>query len=283
MKKVLIIGGGRFLGFWVGSLLSSEKFKLTFFNRGSSYNKEISGSTYILGNRNEKSAIDFFSKNRFDVVIDMCAYKPSDLIYSKLLQCDHYIYISSVAVYSPKVPKNSDEGGLKIISNPNFSSYGTESDYNYGELKYLTELNLLQLLQRTLIIRPAIMLGKFDYTNRLSRYLSNSPINIPLPRLPDMPFQYIDALDVANFIVGAIKQDLSGVFNLAGDSISRDEFFSIFAKVQGRKIIESDSKNLSDFPLHEHEIFSNIRTISSNLAQSFGLKFTSVQKTLSHY
>jgi NAD dependent epimerase/dehydratase family enzyme len=98
-----------------------------------------------------------------------------------------------------------------------------------------------------------------------------------------MPFQYIDVLDVANFIVGAIKQDLSGVFNLASDSISRDEFFSIFAKVQGRKIIESDSKNLSDFPLHEHEIFSNIRTISSNLAKSFGLKFTSVQKTLSHY
>ena len=40
-----------------------------------------------------------------------------------------------------------------------------------------------------------------------------------------MPFQYIDVIDVANFVRTVFEKELFGEFNVTNKSISRDEFF----------------------------------------------------------
>ena len=50
------------------------------------------------------------------------------------------------------------------------------------------------------ILRPAIVLGDRDNTGRLSTYINQSQDYMYIPNLPDMPFQYIDVIDVANFV-----------------------------------------------------------------------------------
>jgi hypothetical protein len=42
-----------------------------------------------------------------------------------------------------------------------------------------------------------------------------------------MPFQYIDVIDVANFVRTVLENKLFGAFNVTNKSILRDEFFNI--------------------------------------------------------
>ena len=64
----------------------------------------------------------------------------------------------------------------------------------------MTEVALQTISKNCTILRPAIVLGDRDNTGRLSTYINQSQDYIYIPNLPDMPFQYIDVIDVANFV-----------------------------------------------------------------------------------
>jgi len=283
MNKVLLIGGGKFLGYWTAKILSESGFELTFFNLGNSNNSEFSSFEHIKGNRRDPYFKEFFKNNFFDVVIDFCAYSPIDLVNSRYLKCKQYVLISSVAVYSPIIKSFCAEDGLKVISKSEIGNLSNEKDLPYGLLKYLVELKSIEIFENLLTLRPAIILGHRDYTNRLSRYLERSDNHILLPNIKDMPFQYIDVKDVAKFIELAISQQFIGEFNLAANSLSRDYFFEILAEVQAKKIVYTNSYKISDYPLHEDELNRGIRTLSSDKALQHGLLVSPIHKTLSYY
>lgn len=283
MKRVLLIGGGKFLGYWTAKLLSESGFELTFFNLGNSNNSEFSSFEHIKGNRRDPHFKEFFKKNFFDVVIDFCAYSPIDLVNSRYINCNHYVLISSVAVYSPAIKSFCAEDGLKVISKSEIGKLSNEKELSYGMLKYLVELKSIEIFENLLTLRPAIILGHKDYTNRLSKYLEFSDNQILLPDIKDMPFQYIDVKDVAKFIELAISKKFIGEFNLVAKSLSRDCFFEILAEVHAKIIVYTKSYKISDYPLHENELNSGIRTLSSDKALQHGLLVSPIHKTLSYY
>lgn len=283
MNKVLLIGGGKFLGYETAKILSESGFELTFFNLGNSNNSEFSSFEHIKGNRRDPYSMEFLKKIFFDVVIDFCEYSPIDLVNSRYLKCNQYVLISSVAVYSPIIKSFCAEDGLKVISKSEIGNLSNEKDLPYGMLKYLVELKSIEIFENLLTLRPAIILGHRDYTNRLSRYLERSDNHILLPNIKDMPFQYIDVKDVAKFIELAISQQFIGEFNLAANPLSRDYFFEILAEVQAKKIVYTNSYKISDYPLHEDELNRGIRTLSSDKALQHGLLVSPIHKTLSYY
>lgn len=283
MKRVLLIGGGKFLGYWTAKYLSESGFELTFFNLGNSKNSEFSSFEHIKGNRRDPYFNEYFKNNFFDVVIDFCAYSPIDLDNTKYINCNQYVLISSVAVYNPAIKSFCAEDGLKVISESEADKLANKKDLSYGVLKYLAELKLIKIFDNLLTLRPAIMLGDRDYTNRLSKYLEYSADYILLPEIKDMPFQYIDVKDVAKFIETAIRNQLIGQFNLTAKSQSRDSFFETLAQVHAKKIVYTKSYKISNFPLHENELYSGIRTLSSDKALQHGLLISPIYKTLSYY
>ena len=87
----------------------------------------------------------------------------------------------------------------------------------FGPLKVLCENEVLLRHADHLVIRPSFVIGPDDYTQRfpewIRRIAAGGQVDAPEPR--DAPIQYIDARDLAAFVVGAIEQDLQGAFNVA--------------------------------------------------------------------
>ena len=147
----------------------------------------------------------------------------------------------------------------------------------------MTEVELQIISKNLTILRPAIILGNRDNTGRLFTYINQSKDHISLPNLPDMPFQYIDVIDVANFVRVVIEKKLFGEFNVTNKSILRDEFFLTLAGIQKKSLSHNDFFEQRLYPLHEGIENSCLRTLSSDLALKNGLKLTSLEQTLSEY
>ena len=280
MKKILVLGGGEFLGYWIAKVLELNGYEITFFNTGKNTPKLFPDFYTKIGDRRDYTNITFFSRSSFDVIIDTSAYSPLDLALTKYLEHSQYVFISSVAVYSKSIPLYSNENAKKIIDKTKIIE---DSSYTYGELKYLTEAELKIISKNYTILRPAIILGERDNTRRLSTYTNQSKDYISLPNLPNMPFQCIDVIDVANFVRTVLEKELFGEFNVTNKSISRDEFFLILAGIQKKRLTRNELLDPKLYPLHESIENSSLRTLSSDLALKNGLELTSLEQTLSEY
>jgi len=102
-----------------------------------------------------------------------------------------------VTVYSKSILLYSIEGADKIIEKVKFIE---DRLYNYGELKFLTEVKLQIISKNCTILRPAIILGNRDNTGRLFTYINQAKDHIFLPKLPNIFFRYIGVINVANFV-----------------------------------------------------------------------------------
>lgn len=280
MEKILVLGGGEFLGYWIAKVLELNGYEITFFNTGKNTPRLFSNFYTKVGDRRDYKNKKFFSRSSFDVIIDTCAYSPLDLALTKYIEHSQYIFISSVAVYSKSIPRYSDESANKIIKREKFME---DRLYTYGELKFLTEVALQMISKNSTILRPAIILGDRDNTGRLSTYINQSQDHIHIPNLPDMPFQFIDVIDVANFVRVVLEKKLFGIFNVTNESISRVNFFSTLASIQKKSLSYIDFFEPRLFPLHEGVENSSLRSLSSNLALKNGLELRSLEQTLSEY
>ena len=279
MEKILVLGG-EFLGYWIAKALELNGYEITFFNTGKNTPRLFSNFYTKVGDRRDYMNKKFFSRSSFDVIIDTSVYSPLDLAFTKYLEHSQYIFISSVAVYSKSIPLYSDESANKIIEKEKFIE---DRLYTYGELKFLTEVALQTISKNCTILRPAIVLGDRDNTGRLSTYINQSQDYIYIPNLPDMPFQYIDVIDVANFVRVVLEKKLFGIFNVTNKSILRDKFFLILAGIQKKGLSYIDFFEPRLYPLHEGVENSSLRTLSSDLALKNGLELRSLEQTLSEY
>jgi nucleoside-diphosphate-sugar epimerase len=280
MKKILVLGGGQFLGYWIAKVLELSGYELAFFNSGNNTPKLFPNFFTKVGDRRSYENKNFFSRSSFDIIIDTSAFCPADLALTKYLEHSQYIFISSVAVYSKSIPLNSNESADKIIREVKFKN---DTLYTYGELKLLTEFQLQMISKNLTILRPAIILGNRDNTNRLSTYVNQSKNHMILPKLSDMPFQYIDVFDVANFVKVVIEKKMFGEFNITNKSISRDKFFLTLANIKKKSVSYTEHYESRLYPLHEDLENSSLRTLSSNLALKNGLKLTPLEQTLCEY
>ena len=98
MKKILVLGGGEFLGYWIAKILELNGYEITFFNTGKNTPKLFSDFYTKIGDRRDYTNKTFFSRSSFDVIIDTSAYSPLDLALTKYLEHSQSIFISSVAV-----------------------------------------------------------------------------------------------------------------------------------------------------------------------------------------
>ena len=87
---------------------------------------------------------------------------------------------------------------------------------------------------QVLILRPSIVIGPHTHN------IVSKMVEWPRPRFPrtaqvagaDPPMQYLSEEDIAEILYRALKSDLTGVFNCAGDGVVR---FTEFAVMMGKK------------------------------------------------
>lgn len=218
MKNILLLGGTLFVGRAIIEALqaTNKNYKITLFNRNISNPQATYNLPLIVGNRNEAADIEQLTNlpQTWDCVIDTSGYFP--IPFEKLVQklqnkVKRYIYISTASVY------NYDFFDFKNLINEDFEllkctpEQAADPDLmpTYGQKKAACEQVLRQHANfETFILRPSIIYGKYDYTDRFYYYLyqlaNNQPVILHNNATELFNLTYIE--DLAQWVAHCIEQ-----------------------------------------------------------------------------
>ncbi len=226
--KLLIIGGTRFVGRHLVTEALAYNHEVTLFNRGNHPSATLSNVETICGDRN--SDLSKLQGRRWDTVIDTCGYLPRTVRASAEFlsdSVDRYVFISSLSVYADvSVPGIDETAPLATLTNKQLEkankidSSGQTSAFTYGEmyggLKALCEQVAEEVLpNRVLIIRPGLIVGSYDYTDRFTYWVVRVARGgeVLAPGRPDRYVQFIDVRDLAEWTVRMIERKETGSYN----------------------------------------------------------------------
>ena len=216
--NLLILGGGVFLGQALLSSALENGHTVTVFNRGQSRQWWPPGVKWIVGDRKED--LHLLMNGQWDAVIDTCGYRPQDVELSCAAlfdSCERYVYISSVSAYASfaKPPIRETDRLASIVGHATDKVTGV----NYGPLKAECERTVARVFgARSILIRPGLIVGPNDPTGRFSYWPWRIAAGgrVLAPGTPERPIQFIDARDLAAWILQLVAVRASGAFNATG-------------------------------------------------------------------
>ena len=290
--KLLVIGGTVFLGRHIVMASLEAGHAVTTFNRGTHTLDEQESVEKLIGDR--EGNLSRLSKRKWDAVIDTCGYLPATVEKSaKALKnsADQYVFISSISAYKGFPTYGMDETAkVKSIED------GDEAEY--GSLKVGCELEVeKQFGAATTILRPGLIVGPHDPTDRFTYCPARvaEAGRVIAPGDPDRCIQFIDARDLAKWIVHLVENKTFGTFNATGpkEPLTMRKFLNECNAVGGNYaqfVWRSDEEILAagvepwmEMPLwlpssdEEHRGFLSLNCTK---AQKAGLSYTALATTV---
>ncbi len=218
--RLLILGGTIFLGRHIVAAALSRGHTLSLFNRGQTNPGLFPEVEHLRGDR--EGQLDALHGRQWDAVIDINAYVPRVARASaeQLSHAvDHYTFISTISVYAGVGPEGSDESGRLAELLPELEGTEEVTNKTYGPLKVLCERAVEAALPgRALIIRPGILAGPHDPTDRFTYWVRRVAAggDVLAPHRPDSPAAFIDARDIAEWTIRMVEARATGVYNATG-------------------------------------------------------------------
>lgn len=216
--KLLILGGTVFLGRALVEAALAQGHEVTLFNRGQHNPQLFPAVEKLRGDRD--GGLDLLRGRRWDAVVDPSGYLPRLVRASAELLADaveHYTFISSISVYPHFRQVGIDEQApVGTLDDPSVEEVTGET---YGPLKALCEQAAEQAVPgRTLIIRPGLIVGPHDPTDRFTYWVRRVAQGgeVLVPASPNWHTQIIDARDLAEWTLNMVTQRQIGVYNATG-------------------------------------------------------------------
>ncbi len=269
-------------------------YEVTLFNRGQSNVDIYPNVETRIGDRD--GDLTALEGGRWDAVVDTCGYVPrvvndSATFLSSVV--DHYTFVSSISVYADvSKPGVNELSPVGTLADPEIEEVTGET---YGPLKAMCEQAAEKAMPgRVLNIRPGLIVGPYDPTDRFSywpsRIAQGGEVLVPEPK--EAPVQFIDARDLANWILDMIVAGQTGTYNATGP----DQFLSfgsmltaiqrtvsgdgVFSWVDPGFLLQKDVQPWMELPLWlgpgEYE---GMLSVSTEKAKEAGLKFRSLDDT----
>ena len=223
--NILFLGGTRFVGRHIAEAAIAAGHRVTFFNRGTSNDSLFAGWPRLQGDR--KGDVSVLGTVDADVVIDTSGYTPDAVAASARAVAERvakYIFVSTVDAYDLSVASIDESSPTKVLAQG--ASRSEHSPELYGAHKVCCEQELVDILgaDRVIAVRAGLMVGPYDNTDRFTywpvRFARGGEVAVPVGR--EMPVQLIDVRDVADWAVGAMSHEVSGIFNLVGNPAELD-------------------------------------------------------------
>ena len=284
--------------------------EVTLFNRGKFSQEEFENVEQIQGDRN--SDLAKLSDRRWDACIDTCGYLPQGVKSSAEFLRDsigQYVFVSSISAYANFSETNFDETApfaeLTAEQKKQFDELDPKSELTgaslgemYGALKVLCEREAEKAMpDRVLIVRPGLIVGEFDPTDRFSYWVLRVAKGgkVLAPGNPQRFVQMIDAQDLAEWIVKMAEANENGTFNATGKpfdltfgklleeikSVSQSDAEFVWAAEEFLK--QENVAVWSEMPLYLHESDEDLQGfLSANIDKALakGLKFRPLRETL---
>ena len=223
--RLLVLGGTGFVGRHIVEDALTRGHEVTLLNRGRTAPGLFPGVELLRGDRaGDLRALD--GAGPWDAAIDVTGYRPEEVAASSRRLADRVrrlTFISTISVYDDVSRGGIDETGALAP----LTGAGGEADY--GALKVLCEQAAEAALPgRTLIIRPGIVAGPHDPTNRFSWWVARCARGgrVLAPGAPERPLQLIDARDLAAFVLDLTAAGETGVFNAVGPPLTFGEMLA---------------------------------------------------------
>ncbi len=218
--RVLIIGGGIFLGRALLAAALARSHAVAVFNRGRARREWPPGVAVLTGDRRGDLA-PLAAAGPWDAVIDTCGYCPADVLPSAhaLAACPRYLFVSSVSAYADHTRPGLREDAA-LAPAEGLAADAAITAESYGPLKAECERVLARELgERLLVVRPGLIVGPGDPSGRFSywpwRAAAGGTMLVPAAP-PHAPLQVIDVRDLAEWMIGLVEQDATGSFNAIG-------------------------------------------------------------------
>jgi nucleoside-diphosphate-sugar epimerase len=256
--RLLILGGGHFLGRTIAEQAVTRGHQVTVFNRGKS-SVELAGVSAVRGDRGVSAdMVDLASRGGWDAVVDTSGMT-TDLVEISTSAltgvADHYVFVSTVNVYRgwPTDPL-TDTSPVR-----EYAPYGPPGESGadeYGRLKAGCEQAVTNAFGScATVLRPGVILGPHENVGRLPWWLNRIQAGGPVlaPGRPDWPIQPVDVRDVAAFTLDAAEQRLPGSFNVTAP-IGHSTFGGLLASCQNVVGVDAELVWVDDAFLRAHRI-----------------------------
>ncbi len=251
--RLLVLGGTGFIGPHIVDAALAKGWEVTLFNRGKTRPELFPDVEKLQGDRDGK--LDALKGKKWDAVIDNSGYVPRIVKDSATLLADNvgqYVFVSSISAYAEKIyGKKGITEADEVATMPD-PTVERVMEF-YGALKALCEQAAEAAMPgRVTNVRPGYIVGPGDPTDRFTYW----PLRVEkggemvAPGTPNDPIQYIDARDLAAWMINAVEQKHVGVYNLCGpvEPTTMGQFLQTCKEVTGSdaKPVWIDSTFLGD-------------------------------------
>ncbi|WP_326843330.1 NAD-dependent epimerase/dehydratase family protein [Streptomyces sp. NBC_01558] len=215
-RRLLVLGGTEFVGRAVVEAALGRGWEVTVFHRGR--HEPPSGARSLLGDRTAPDGLAALAgtSEAWDLVVDTWSGAPRVVRDSARLlagRVSRYVYVSSCSVYAwaPKAGYGEDAPVVDGAS-PDAEATDYARDKRGGELAALDAFGA----DGSLLVRCGLILGPYENIGRLpwwlNRIAAGGPVLAPGPR--ELPLQYVDVRDLAQWTLTAAESGLGGAYNL---------------------------------------------------------------------
>lgn len=219
--RILILGGTGFIGPNQVRYALARGHQVTIFNRGKQPQEWPGHVEELLGDR---SAGDL--KSLEGRAWDVCIDNPTTLPFwvrdaGAVLKgkVKHYIFVSTVSVYAGNAKPGDETDALAPYTGPDPIAERAVTNDLYGPLKAVSEQEAKrQFGDAVAIVRPGLIVGPGDPTDRFTYW----PVRLArggqvlAPGDGSDHVQFVDARDLAEWIIRLAEGRVSGVFNALG-------------------------------------------------------------------
>ncbi|HEY3683614.1 MAG TPA: NAD-dependent epimerase/dehydratase family protein [Streptosporangiaceae bacterium] len=211
--ELLVLGGTRHVGRAVVEEGLARGDAVTTLNRG--LGRTAEGVEALVADRTEPGAVRAAVGGReWDAVIDTWSGAPRVVAESGAAlagRAGHYGYVSSRSVHRWPMAPGANEGAPVVDGDPDDAA-----DTDYAAAKRGGELAALRAFgDRALLARAGLILGPYEVIGRMPWWLRRVERGgrVLAPGDPGRPLQYIDARDLARWMLDAAERGVGGAFN----------------------------------------------------------------------
>ena len=232
--RLLVLGGTRFVGRHLVEAALRGGHAVTLFNRGTSAPGLFPGVETLTGDRAGDHAA--LAGGSWDAVVDVSAYRPESVRAAAARlrgRIGRYVLVSTVSVY-----RAFENGGAEDAPawDPGTATATEAGPDLYGPRKRACELELERVWDGPwAVARPCVVAGPHDPTDRFTYW----PLRLArggrvlAPGAPDAFAQFVDARDLADWLLLSAIGGADGIFNVVGPPLAFPAFLDACAAPSG--------------------------------------------------
>lgn len=245
MTDVLILGGTGWLSGRVARRWVDAGASVSCLARGG--RAAPAGAALLVADRSAPGGYDEISGRDWDEVVEVSSIPEhvADAVAAVGDRAGHWTYVSSLSAYAANDEPGADESAA--LSDP--AQPGDE--YDYSRAKAAAEASVRGLGDRSAIVRPGLIAGPGDPTDRFGYWVGRFALAgdgpVLIPDAPHAAAQVIDVDDLAAFVVARGGDGWHGVANAIGDTMPLGDMLTLARDEAGHagEVVAADEEWLA--------------------------------------